>query len=245
MRTLFNQGFQLSYQMIAAFPLKVQPKQGTILPMKDETFTITWSPTGAYDLRTSIKCETNIGSYEISVHGKGAYPRFSLSTSLLDFGECAIGHSYTQNLTINNRGIVPIDWSIPSQEHGYSISQEEGSIEPKRSHQLRVTFSPSIVQPYPGSLIVECRGRFREVQLHGIGGRLALQHANQIEMGPCAAGCWTSAKIALLNTGDVPVQLKKVWVSAQLPPGFRCKVSEDLLAKKVLPRSKAPSHIVV
>jgi hypothetical protein len=47
-------------------------------------------------LKSLLRCHSNIGVWEIQCTGQGAYPRFRVSPSIIDFGVCALGHAYTR-----------------------------------------------------------------------------------------------------------------------------------------------------
>lgn len=60
--------FPLSFTIKSAYPLKVSPAQGEIPGGESRPLTVTWNPSGAYELRTNITIMSNIGN--INVTGK-------------------------------------------------------------------------------------------------------------------------------------------------------------------------------
>jgi hypothetical protein len=67
---------QLNIVVRPSYPLRVSPKQGKILPNEDVAFTVTWIPTGAVLLASSLKLFCNAGTFDISASGVGVFPTF-------------------------------------------------------------------------------------------------------------------------------------------------------------------------
>jgi hypothetical protein len=65
-------------------------------------------------LRTQIQLVTNVGSFQIVVRAKSMFPELFISTSYIDFGVCALGFTYTETVTLENKGKVPLKCTIPA-----------------------------------------------------------------------------------------------------------------------------------
>ncbi|RKO94673.1 hypothetical protein BDK51DRAFT_29030 [Blyttiomyces helicus] len=175
--TFKNHGrYPLEYMIKSAYPMKVLPPSGSVAGGDSGTIQISWNPSGGYELRTQITMATNIGNYTILVRGKAAFPELVLKNVYLDFGVCAVGHTYKETFNMANKGKVPIGWTIPPvREASYAVSQSDGVLQPKESLDVDVYFRPISVGKYANTLMVECKGiNYKEVAVIGIGGLLKL-----------------------------------------------------------------------
>eukprot|EP01083_Nonionella_stella_P195629 720472_1 len=200
-------GFPLTYTMKATFPVKISPTQGVIDGQESVTFQVSWIPTGGYDLRSSISCHTNCGDYEIHVKGHGTYPRFTVQNATTDFGICAIGHTYTSTFLVINRGQVHIPWSIPNVDKCFEVSKRSGVIAINGRQEIELSFCPEDTKAYRASMVVESRGRYREINSVGIGGLLKLDHPEKLFVPECPVGHWTYHTFYVHNSGSVPLEL--------------------------------------
>ncbi|KAJ1558925.1 hypothetical protein HK096_000589, partial [Nowakowskiella sp. JEL0078] len=162
--------FPLEYTIKSAYPLKINPTSGTVLGGSTENIMVTWSPSGAYELRTQISMVTNIGTFLIIVRGKSTFPEISIKNNHLDFGVCAIGYTYKDTFTMINKGKVPLQFVIPPiRDMSYSISKMKGKLIPKESTDVDVFFRPTSLGRFANSLMIECKGiNYKEVELVGI-----------------------------------------------------------------------------
>ncbi|KXS18811.1 hypothetical protein M427DRAFT_486646 [Gonapodya prolifera JEL478] len=203
--------FPLSWSMKFAYPVKASPASGVTLGGETTTCHISWTPSGAYELRTAISLVTNIGTYPISVRGKALFPEIGIRSVFVDFGVCAIGTTYTETISITNKGKVPLAWQIPPPKEHYTLSKSEGWMLPKESDDIRVSFTPPSFGKFTSNLLVECKGiNYKEVALLGVGGRMnldisptALQLGTLHETRKCPCNHFAYGTIVLTNNGDV------------------------------------------
>jgi hypothetical protein len=95
--------FPFSFQIKSAYPLKVSPASGEIPGGESRPLTITWVPSGSYELRTQVAMSSNIGVFNITVRGRSTFPELALKASNIDFGVCAMGHMYHESISMINR----------------------------------------------------------------------------------------------------------------------------------------------
>jgi hypothetical protein len=95
--------FPFSFQIKSAYPLKVSPASGEIPGGETRPLTITWVPSGSYELRTQVSMTSNIGTFNITVRGRSTFPELALKSSNIDFGVCAMGHMYHESISMINR----------------------------------------------------------------------------------------------------------------------------------------------
>ncbi|KAI8618802.1 ribonucleotide reductase [Chytriomyces sp. MP71] len=169
--------FPLDYTIKSTYPLKVHPQSGYVRGDEWAEASVSWSPSGGYELRTQITLATNIGNYNVIVRGKAAFPELYIKNVYLDFGVCGVGFPYAEKLTMVNKGKVPLHFNIPPmREPSYSVSQSSGYLDLKESIEMDVVFKPSGIGRFAHSFIVECKGvSYKEVVVVGIGGTVRLE----------------------------------------------------------------------
>ncbi|KAJ3205215.1 hypothetical protein HDU82_005341 [Entophlyctis luteolus] len=198
--------FPLDFQVKSAYPLKVHPLFGQVLGGDWAELLVSWSPSGGYELRTQLTLVTNIGNYNVIVRGKAAFPELFLKTVYIDFGVCGVGFPYTQQLSMLNKGKVPLHFNIPTmRDPSYSVSQPNGFLDLKQSIDVDIIFKPSAIGRFACSFIVECRGvSYKEVVVVGIGGTVKLDIApSGIDLGQSPCDLKVYHIITLSNSGDV------------------------------------------
>ncbi|KAJ3108170.1 hypothetical protein HDU97_002082 [Phlyctochytrium planicorne] len=168
--------FPLEYSVKSAYPLKVMPTFGVVAGGDAAVVNVSWNPSGGYELRTQITLVTNIGNFNVIVRGKAAFPELAIKNMYLDFGVCAVGHSYVEKFTLTNKGKVPLHFNIPPlREICYSVSSNQGYLHVKESLDIDVAFKPNGIGRFANSFIVECKGiSYKEIVVVGIGGQMKL-----------------------------------------------------------------------
>ncbi|KAJ3172958.1 hypothetical protein HDU88_004416 [Geranomyces variabilis] len=205
--SLTNYGrFPLEFNVKSSYPLKVAPSSGTIVGGEESTFNVTWNPSGGYELRTHIAMVTNIGTFNIQVRGKAAFPELVIKNMYLDFGVCAVGHMYKEVFTLTNKGKVPVHFSIPpSREASYTVGTTAGTLDMKESMDIEAFFKPASTGKFAHTFLVECKGiNYKEVVVVGIGGAMKLEFSPPaLDLGRCPCDLRVFHSITLMNKGDV------------------------------------------
>ncbi|KAL7754347.1 hypothetical protein RI367_000328 [Sorochytrium milnesiophthora] len=210
--------YPLRYQLKNVYPIKVSRAVGEIVGGETETITLSWNPSGGYELRTQMHIATNIGTFPVIVRGKAAFPDLALRKNYFDFGVCAVGHTYTDVLTLTNRGKVPLSWSIPTVRDCYNASPMHGSLAVKESADITVSFKPNAIGRFASNFIIECKGlNFKEVALIGVGGFMKLDMPSVLNLGQCPCDYALYKDIVLTNNGEVPLVLT-FYDQAAAPP---------------------------
>jgi CSLREA domain-containing protein len=73
----------------------------------------------------------------------------------LQFGDVPVGASVTSVMTITNEGSTPLDvnaWSIP---FGFRRTTIPGTIPPRESRDVQITFAPSLLLSYSGTVVID------------------------------------------------------------------------------------------
>ena len=130
----------------------------SITPANSITVTVTFSPTEVKSYSGMISITSNSTSTEnsISVTGTGsALPdtfTTSLSSTSLSFGDITINTTKTEDFTIMNTGNQNIDVTNITAPDGFTLSATTATITPSNSITITVTFSPTEVKSYSGTI---------------------------------------------------------------------------------------------
>ncbi|KAI8927982.1 hypothetical protein BC831DRAFT_434564 [Entophlyctis helioformis] len=198
--------FPLDFSIKAAYPLKVFPTQGQVMGEESGMVSIQWNPSGGYELRTQIQMVTNIGKFQIIVRGKAMFPEIHVNNMYLDFGVCAVAYTYRESFQIENKGKVPVHFTIPPcKESSYATSIGNGVLAPKETIPVDVYFTPASIGKLTSSVMVECKGiHYKEIVVVGVGGQMKVEvHPKSINVGRCPFGLRIYETISIANGGDV------------------------------------------
>ncbi|KAI9209922.1 uncharacterized protein BJ171DRAFT_609460 [Polychytrium aggregatum] len=201
--------FPLSWNVKAAYPLKVTPSQGVLPGGDTEEIKVSWCPSGGYELRTQISLNTNIGVYAIIIRGKALFPEFVIQNMYIDFGICAVGYTNHESFGITNKGKVPLTFSIPPpRDPSFNVVTTAGCLQPKQSVTIGVLFKPMSLTRFATSFVVECKGiNYKEVIAVGIGGSMKLEISPpEINLGRCPFDLRVYRTVQLINRGDVSLK---------------------------------------
>ncbi|KAJ3119950.1 hypothetical protein HK098_004999, partial [Nowakowskiella sp. JEL0407] len=232
--------FPLQFNIKVAYPLKVIPMSGTVLGGSTASINVIWNPSGGYELRTQITMQTNIGSFNITVRGKSALPELSIKSNHLDFGVCAIGFTYTEIVSILNKGKVPLNFTIPTiRDPCYSVSILKGSLYPKETAEVEVYFRPTSLGRFVTSLMIECKGiNYKEVEIVGIGGQMKLEISPSVaDIGQSPCNLCVMHTLTLTNMGDVTLEVNFAWEEEEYDEQTDGETAKKRLCSLALPTS--------
>lgn len=237
---LTNYGkYPIFFELRYAFPIKAFPVRGMVEMGDTQEITVMWTPTGGYELRSSIKLCTNIGEFEVLVRGRSIYPDFTLNSTYYDFGVCGVGYEYTGKVTLNNVGKVALHWTIPTMTDGFSVTTDSGVLQPKQSDVIEVLFKPSGPSKFSTRCIVQAKGAsFKEITLVGIGGELKMDDfPSTFRIGRVACELLRYHNIKFTNSGDVPLYI--TWKEESVDA-----IKEDLLSDLTTIKPPTPGPII-
>jgi hypothetical protein len=207
---LTNYGkYPLRYEVKYSYPIKVYPAEGEVKGGQSLPLSVSWSPSGGYELRSSMKILTNIGAYDSVVRGKATFPDLQIKNSSIDFGVCAVSYTYKETFQLVNRGKVQLKWSIPPVRECFQLSEAQGVLEPKETKDVTILFTPDAIGRFVSNLIIESKGlNFKEINIAGIGGLLKLDiDPDFLELGNCPCDQYVQCEVKLKNSGDVTLSL--------------------------------------
>lgn len=126
---------------------------GTIPPNGTQAVLVTFAPIAGttYNGTITVSSDKTSGTNTASATGVGATRIISLS-SALSFGSITTGQTATLSATISNTGDVPLVVSGVTYPTGFSGNYSGSTIAAGGSTSFNVTFSPTLVQAYSGSI---------------------------------------------------------------------------------------------
>ncbi|MFC1694411.1 choice-of-anchor D domain-containing protein, partial [Candidatus Latescibacterota bacterium] len=118
----------------------------TIEPGGNRTVTVTFSPVTIGEQNAVISVtndDTDEGTLNVNVSGKGLAPEITLSTTFLSIGDVDVGISGTGTFMITNEGNKPLTVNSISSDNGtFSVDQTSLTIEPDGNRIVTVSFTP-------------------------------------------------------------------------------------------------------
>ena len=130
---------------------------GTILAGGNQLVTVTFSPTAlqTYSGTVTVASDMTSGTNTAIISGKRvAVTRIIGVSGSLAFGTVAVSSTATATLTISNTGNTPLTVSGITYPSGFSGDWSGGTILAGGNQLLTVTFSPTALQAYSGTVTV-------------------------------------------------------------------------------------------
>ncbi len=130
---------------------------GTIAASGSKIVTVTFKPTAAqsYSGMVTVSSDKTSGTNTITISGTGvAVTKIIGLSGSLAFGNVNIGSTATKTFTISNTGNTTLTVSSITYPTGYTGSWSSGTIAAGSSKSVTVTFKPTAVQTYSGTVTV-------------------------------------------------------------------------------------------
>ncbi len=133
---------------------------GVIQPNQSCHYYFTFTPTAVGDSQAVSTTSTNLGSFAVTMHGKGVVSRPVISAYKLDFGSVYTGKgggmTARQTVTVRNAGLAPLtglSWGPVTSPFSFSHDcTVNGAVPPGGSCHYYFTFAPDAVGPYTAQL---------------------------------------------------------------------------------------------
>eukprot|EP00002_Diphylleia_rotans_P000261 TRINITY_DN10134_c0_g2_i2.p1 TRINITY_DN10134_c0_g2~~TRINITY_DN10134_c0_g2_i2.p1 ORF type:complete len:1209 (-),score=207.10 TRINITY_DN10134_c0_g2_i2:80-3205(-) len=197
------------FNISVASPVSAQPTSGHLDPHSQREITFTWTPFGSYELRSVAKVSTSLGTHDLHLTGKALHPEFIIvGEQYVNFGHCAMKITYRKTLVIRNTGIVKLMWAIPIVPKEFSFLSRRGTLLPGEEASVDILFTPATVGRYHSTFLVEAKGRFKELTLSGVGGRVSDQIFSPINLGDCPYEQVARRDVLVMNSGTVPLDVQ-------------------------------------
>ncbi|MDX2109851.1 MAG: choice-of-anchor D domain-containing protein [Verrucomicrobiota bacterium] len=131
---------------------------GIIAAGGNQVVTVTFSPTlvQSYSGTVTVNSDMTSGSNTLAASGSGTPipTRIIGVTGSLAFGDVEINTTATQSMTITNTGNTALAVTSITYPSGYSGNYNSGTIAAGGNQVVTVTFSPTLVQNYSGTVTV-------------------------------------------------------------------------------------------
>lgn len=199
------------------------PWHGTIPAGGSQDVVVTFSPTAAkaYSGTITVNSDATTGTKTTTATGTGiAAPTkiIALSGSLA-FGNVGVGASPQRTLTIKNTGNTPLSVHGIMYPAGFG-GDWNGIISAGGSQDVAVTFTPSAVQPYGGSVTVDSDATSGNGTTTASGSGLAATRiialSGSLAFGTVAVVSSAQKTLKISNTGNCPLTITAV----EYPAGF-------------------------
>lgn len=129
---------------------------GQIAAESTQEVVVTFSPTELQDYNGDIIVNNDVDDINnlISVTGTGVVQNAISLSGDMNFGDVEISSQEVRFLTVQNNTIVPMLVTSVDLPVGYTANWTGGLINGQSSQNIDITFSPSNIQDYNGSIIV-------------------------------------------------------------------------------------------
>lgn len=179
---------------------------GSIPPGGSQQVTVTFSPTlvQAYTGNITVVGDQTSGTNTLALSGNGipVTKIIGLSGNMV-FGNVAVGATKTSVLTLSNTGNSPLTVSSISYPAGFS-GAFSGVIPPAGSQTVTVTFSPTAIQGYSGSLSVvsDALSGISSLAISGTSVTRILGLSGNMAFGSVPVGSTKTGTLTISNTGN-------------------------------------------
>lgn len=169
------------------------------------TVTLTWAPTTASTLSSNVTVSSQDSQATVAVNGTGLQARLAASPTSLAFGTRQTGTTVTQSFTLTNSGNTSASSLAISTPAGYTQASNCGtSLAANASCTVQVSFNPSAVTTYNGTVSVASSASTVGVGVSGSGGVSTFSLSTRSITLPMAnVGTSTSSAFTITNTGNL------------------------------------------
>lgn len=219
--------YQVTGANAAEFTLVGGPAM--LAPGFNGTLQVDFTPTasGARVAQLAITSNT-LGTNPVLIPftGSGVAPQATITPAMFDFGSLAIGASAMQTFVLQNTGTAPLAVAqIGAMGVGYSGGGGTPlNLMPGATHNIVVTFAPTMGGPSPGQLVVLSNdpAGARIVPFTGIGIAPVISVSPvSIDFGGQLAGRTSSARtVTISNTGNAPLNVSAISLAGGGAPAF-------------------------
>jgi Ca2+-binding RTX toxin-like protein len=134
----------------------------TVLPGGSCTISVAFKPSIGGAETATLNINHNAGSTStVALNGTGVVPAVLSTVASLDFSAQRINTNTTKALTVTNSGTAPLVFGTLSTSNPAftaSIGSCPASLAPNKSCKMSVTFRPTVIQTYTGTLTILSNG---------------------------------------------------------------------------------------
>jgi MBG domain/Domain of unknown function (DUF4214)/MBG domain (YGX type)/Abnormal spindle-like microcephaly-assoc'd, ASPM-SPD-2-Hydin/Immunoglobulin domain len=209
---------------------------GTIQPNNSQLVTVTFEPTATtgYGGNISINSNATGGIHTINVSGTGIQVSTAVIslTGNLNYGNLTVDSTKQLSFSIVNSGTSVLRVSSITYPSGFSGDWPGGTISPNSSQSVTVTFSPTAITPYSGSISVHSDATsgsgIISVSGTGIATSTAIMDlSGSMTFGSVALNSTAQRTLTIFNNGTAPLLVNSIslpngfsasWPSGTIPP---------------------------
>ncbi len=188
-----------------------------LVPGNTLTVPVQFAPTAAALRAATIEVTTSGGPVSIPVQGRGEAPAAMLTAtpSTISFGGLARGRDRVVNVVLGNAGAQPLTWqsyTAPSAPFSVGTLPAVGTtLAPGQQLPVALTFAPTAVGSFTGSLVVGSTGGAVTVYLAGSAGEppaLSVMPAT-LDFGTVVSGESATRSFTVRNAGGADLTITK------------------------------------
>jgi hypothetical protein len=177
---------------------------GSIAAGASQAVTVSFTPTAmtAYSGTVTVNSDATDGTSTISVSGTGAGRIIGVSGKLA-FGSMVTNTTATATLTITNSGNATLTVSSISYPSGFSGAWS-GTIAAASSHAVTVTFAPTAMTAYSGTVTVnsDATGGTNTISVSGAGIGRVIGVSGNLAFGNVVTNTTATATLTITNSGN-------------------------------------------
>jgi hypothetical protein len=192
---------------------------GAIAAGKTTNVTVTFTPTGAtnYSGIVTVNSDATSGTNTIAISGSGGTAKAISVTGNMAFGNVTVNSSAQHTLVISNAGSSTLTVSNISVPAGFSGSFS-GTIASHTSKNVTITFSPTAVTNYSGTVTVtsDATSGANTVAASGTGAGGLIVLSGNLSFGNVQANTSAQSTLVISNAGTATLNVSSI----SYPSGF-------------------------
>lgn len=207
--------------------------KGSIPPGQTQKINISFSPKQEKTYLDDILVNSNstTGTNSITVLGVGVVTSSIIELSgNMSFGSVIIGESKIKELTISNNGTSNLTVNSINCPEGFSCSWS-GTIQPGKSQQINISFTPNLEKTYLGEIIVNSNSTKGTNKIAVIGAGIAsnsiIELTGNMNFGAVIIGESVKKELTISNYGSTNLVISSIFCpdgfagqwSGTIPPG--------------------------
>ncbi len=209
---------------------------GTIAAKGTQTLMVTFTPTQAiaYSGNITVNADQASGTNTIAISGTGTLAPtriIALTPNTLDFGSLEVNKTSQKIFNIKNTGNAILTISSLTLPNGYTTSYNSGTLAADASVDVTVTFAPTAVGTFNGTITINSNTNsgMTTLAVTGTAGAVAtriIALSGDLSFGNIEVGKTSTKTLTIANTGNSSMTVS----SLTLPTGYSGAFSGTLLA---------------
>ncbi len=193
--------------------VSIDPAGDTLVPSEAGKFYITFSPvvSGVISDHVVFTHDAMTSPDTVDISGTGTAPIFSVSSSLVAFGNVVVGSSKMDSAIITNTGSASMEITLVSSNNArYSVNPSNATLAPQESKAFHITFSPLTTGMINGIITFthDASGSPDSVMVSGMGIAPSITLSQStIGFGTIHKNTTKTDSVIIENTGTAPLHI--------------------------------------